>query len=317
MSAPAPVSVVIPAFNAGASLGRAIRSALNQTLAPAEVLVIDDGSSDGTFQIAESFGAPVRVLYQRHAGAAAARNTGIAASIAPLVAFLDADDEWLPARLQRQLPLHRRALAFSFCGSHEVDDEGRRLGNTFAEWAPVRGTEAWRALLAGNFIATPTVIADRQALARAGGFDCRLKVGEDQDMWIRLGLTGAIDFVGDDLVRVHVRPGSLSNSRFEDELDYTWPMIQRHLEALSDRLSAAELRHIKGERLGKMGRTAYAHGRTGLGAQLVWQALTLRNRPWRNAYHLAAASPPAKNLRRWLGHWGRGMGMETKRAGGV
>jgi glycosyltransferase involved in cell wall biosynthesis len=309
--------VVIPAFNAGASLGRAIRSALHQTLPPAEILVIDDGSADGTFQIAESFGSPVRVLYQRRAGAAAARNTGIAASIAPLIAFLDADDEWLPWRLQRQLPLHCRGLAFSFCGSHEVDGTGRRLGDTFAEWCPVRGSEAWRTLLARNFVATPTVIADRRVLARAGGFDSRLKVGEDQDMWIRLALLGPVDFVRDDLVRVHVRPGSLSNSRFEDELDYTWPMIQRHLENLSDRLSAAELRCIRGERLGKMGRTAYAQGRAALGAQLVWQALFLRNRPWRNAYHLAAASPPAKRLRRWLGRPGEVASMETKQAGGV
>ena len=317
MNIPAPVSVVIPAFNAGGSLGRAIRSALHQTVPPAEVLVIDDGSIDGTFQIAESFGPPVRVLYQRHAGAAAARNTGIAASIAPLIAFLDADDEWLPRRLQRQLPLHRRPLAFSFCGSHEVDEEGRRLGDTFAEWSPVTGTEAWRALLARNFVATPTVIADRQSLARAGGFDSRLKVGEDQDMWIRLALLGAVDFVPDDLVQVHVRRGSLSTIRFEDELDFTWPMIERHLALLADRLSAAELRRIRGERLGRMGRTAYAHGRTALGARLVWRALCLRNRPWRNLYHLAAASPPAKRVRRWLGHWGAASPMETKRAGGV
>ena len=317
MSIPAPVSVVIPAFNAGATLARAIRSALHQTRPPAEILVIDDGSSDGSFQIAESFGPPVRALYQRHAGAAAARNTGIAASIAPLIAFLDADDEWLPRRLQDQLPLHRRQLAFSFCGSHEVDGDGRRLGDTFMEWRPVRGTEAWRALLARNFVATPTVIADRQALLRVGGFDPKLKVGEDQDLWIRLALRGEVDFIADDLVRVHVRQGSLSNRRFEDELDYTWPMIERHLQDLAGRLSAGELRGIRGERLGRMGRTAYAHGRAALGARLVWRALLLGNRPWRNLYHLAAASPPANGLRRWLGLWREPGRMETNRAGSV
>src|SRR3954464_12045254 len=112
------VSVVIPAYNAQEFLGRAILSALVQTVPPHEIIVVDDGSTDGTREIAESFGPPVRLICQHQDGASAARNRAIRAATAPLIAFLDADDEWLPKKLEQQLPLHRdAALSFSFSRS--------------------------------------------------------------------------------------------------------------------------------------------------------------------------------------------------------
>ncbi len=95
----ADVAVVIPAYNAEKLLPRALRSVLTQTVAPREVLVVDDGSSDGTSDVARSFGAPVRCIRQENAGAAAARNRGIAEATAEWIAFLDADDWWEPERL--------------------------------------------------------------------------------------------------------------------------------------------------------------------------------------------------------------------------
>jgi len=256
---------------------------------------VDDGSTDSTAEIAAAFG--VRLLQQHHQGAAAARNAGIRVAGSPWIAFLDADDEWLPDKLARQMPLHHgQDLVFSYCRSNEIGPDGVDRGDTFADAAPCRGDQAWRALLASNFVATPTVIAARARLVALGGFDTRLKVGEDQDMWIRLALDGAIDFADESLVRVHIRPAGLSNLRVDDELDYTWPMVMRHLAALGPRLSAAERRAIKGERLGRIGRTIYARGRLETGAGLILHAIALRNRPWRNVYHLAAAGPPG----RWL-----------------
>jgi len=278
---------------------RAISSALGQSLPPFEIIVVDDGSTDRTAEIAAGFGHRIRLLRQHHQGAAAARNAGIRAAQAPWIAFLDADDEWLSDKLMLQMPLHRDPdLVFSYCGSNEFGPDGADRGDTFADAAPRRGREAWRDLLASNFVATPTVVASRARLIGLCGFDTRLKVGEDQDMWIRLALGGSIDFIGKSLVRVHVQPDSLSGQRLEDELDYTWPMVMRHLKELAPRLSAAEIRAIKGERLGRIGRTAYAHGRLEIGAGLILHAIALRNRPWHNAYHLAAAGPPGRWLKR-------------------
>src|ERR1700760_1597013 len=97
------VTVVIPAYNAEAWVGDAIRSALNQTCPPGEIIVVDDGSSDATASRAAEY--PVRVIRQSNAGPGAARTTGIRASSGEWIALLDADDCWLPSKLERQLPL--------------------------------------------------------------------------------------------------------------------------------------------------------------------------------------------------------------------
>lgn len=96
------ISLIIPAYNAEAFLGEAIRSALGQTVPPREIIVIDDGSTDGTAQAARSFGASVQLLRQANLGVAAARNRGIRAARSPWLALLDADDVMAPDRLEIQ-----------------------------------------------------------------------------------------------------------------------------------------------------------------------------------------------------------------------
>lgn len=96
------VSAVIPAYNAAGCVGRAIRSVLAQTRPVIEILVIDDGSCDDTSSVAERFGPPVRVIRQANAGPSAARNRGAWAARGEWLAFLDADDTWLPPKLERQ-----------------------------------------------------------------------------------------------------------------------------------------------------------------------------------------------------------------------
>jgi glycosyltransferase involved in cell wall biosynthesis len=291
------VSVVIPAYNAAGFLPRALASAAAQSLQPLEILVVDDGSSDATARIARGFGEPVRLIGQEHRGAAAARNNGIRAARGEVIAFLDADDEWLPHKLENQLPLHLRpGLAMSYCHSHEFDPQGRDLGDTFREGGATRGNDLWRKLLAANFIATPTVMAGRALLLSLGGFAESLEVGEDQDMWIRLALRGQVDFVEESLVRVHVRAGSLSSIGIDEQLRFTLPMIEGHLEALAHRLTPRERRAIRGARLGKLGRDAYAHGYWRLGLALVASALRNGDRPLHNLYHLAAAGPWRRGL---------------------
>src|SRR5579884_2528647 len=118
-------SVIIPTFNAGATLTRAIRSALDQQPPPLEVLVIDDGSTDGTEFLARSFPEQVRFFRQIHAGPAAARNQGLLAARGKYIAFLDADDYWLHgfiAACEEFLETHPEAVAVSvrprFIGSN-------------------------------------------------------------------------------------------------------------------------------------------------------------------------------------------------------
>ncbi len=101
------VSVVIPAYNAEKYIGRAIDSVLAQTRQPDEIIVVDDGSTDNTADVIKSYGSRVHSIHQENGGASVARNTGIEAAKSEWIAFLDADDEWLPEKLAEQIELHR------------------------------------------------------------------------------------------------------------------------------------------------------------------------------------------------------------------
>jgi hypothetical protein len=130
------------------------------------------------------------------------------------------------------------------------------------------------------------------------GFDPSLKIGEDQDMWIRLALRGKLAYVNESLVRVHLREQSLSSGNFTDQLTYTLPMIRRHIDALKPRLTRAERRNILGDRLGRLGRIAYSRGNIRTGLCFILQSMSFRYRPLESLYYLAIAAPPAVWLKR-------------------
>jgi len=280
------VSVVIPAYNAEATLARALDSVLAQTQRAGEIIVVDDGSNDATADLALSYvGRGVRLLrVAERRGAAAARNLGVAAAEGCWIAFLDADDEWLPDKLEKQLAAvsSNSEVAFAFCASEEFSADGSPLGDTFRGWPVTAGKEAWKALLACNFVATPTVIARRRLLLQVGGFDETLRVAEDQDLWIRLALLAPIAYLPQSLVRVHIRPESLSSWRPGDQIGITLPMIERHLAALGDRLTPSERRVIRGVRFNKIGLIDCAHGDVLRGVRMLLRSSLLGYRPLRS-----------------------------------
>lgn len=295
------VCVVIPAHNAADTLARAIDSVLAQTRPATEIVVVDDASTDGTSAAARAYGAEgVRLVALREwRGAAGARNAGIAAAASDWIAFLDADDEWLPAKLEKQMQRigGESDVSLAFCASEEFLPDGRSLGDTFRGARVSTGENAWKPLLKTNFVATPTVVAPRTLLLLLGGFDENLEVGEDQDMWIRLALAGHLVYVPESLVRVHVRPKSLSAYRAADQSRHMLPMIERHLRQLEGRLAKAEARDILGARLDNAGRIAFAHGDLGRGAAFSLRAAMLGYRPLETLAAVARA-PLAAFFRR-------------------
>src|SRR5262249_9100489 len=159
------VSVVIPAHNSAATLARALDSAISQTATPLETIVVDDCSIDDTVAVARRYadrGVRVVSLTER-GGAAGARNEGIKAASGEFVAFLDSDDEWLPAKLEKQMRLmdSDEKLSLVSCASTLFAPDGRNLGDLYNGHVPTVGPDAWKALLVTNFIATPSVLARR------------------------------------------------------------------------------------------------------------------------------------------------------------
>ena len=134
--APLAVSVIIPTYNRADLVPRAIRSALAALSPGDEIIVADDGSTDGTYAAVEAFGPPVRLLRLDHAGAGMARNAGLAAARGPLVAFLDSDDEWLPDKitLQRTFLERRPDVLFAFSNFGVRLEDGTEVRSYLSRW---------------------------------------------------------------------------------------------------------------------------------------------------------------------------------------
>jgi glycosyltransferase involved in cell wall biosynthesis len=191
---PAPlVTVVIPTRDRAHLVGRAVRSALAQTLPGLEVVVVDDGSADATAAAVAALGdARVRLLRrERPGGPSAARNAGIRAARGRWVAFLDSDDEWLPDKLARQLALAGEpgtGPAVLWCQAWLADGlTGRR--DRLVRSAPHPELFDRRAHGDVTMLAS-TLVASREALEAAGGFDETLRLGAEHDLCMRLAEAG-------------------------------------------------------------------------------------------------------------------------------
>lgn len=297
------ICVVIPAYNSEATISRALDSVAAQTLSPARILVVDDASTDTTGTVAGAYpNAKVDVIrLKTNLGAAAARNEGIRNAGTDLIAFLDADDEWLPKKLEKQvrLILSQRDAIFVSCGS-DLILAGRNSGDIYRGQAVTSGPDAWKALLQDNYVTTPSVLVWRRHLDELGGFDQSLKIAEDQDMWIRLAERGSLEYVPESLVHVHERASSLSGGSFNDQLMFTLPMIEGHVERLSSRLTPSEIRSILGRRILRLGQLAFSRGAPDAGRLLISRSIKMGYRPWEGMLFLIKASPFAVWLKKIL-----------------
>jgi glycosyltransferase involved in cell wall biosynthesis len=194
------LSVVIPLYNKEGQIVRALDSVCAQTVRDVEVVVVDDGSTDGGAALVRAYGDPrVRLVQQPNGGVSSARNLGVESARGPVVAFLDADDAWYPDHLER---LWRMRLeypqAVGWATNYEVvTPDGRRTLGVSSETAPrvvLTPENYYRIALQGSPVCSSAVMVDKAALANVGGFPVGVRLGEDLDTWIRLMFTGPIVF---------------------------------------------------------------------------------------------------------------------------
>jgi glycosyltransferase involved in cell wall biosynthesis len=204
------VSVIMPAYNAGRHLAESVRSVQAQTCAAWELIVVDDGSTDDTREVAQSLAAAdarVRCVRRPNGGQAAARNTGLGEARGRLIAFLDADDLWLPGKLAAQLAvLEEKGVDLVYTDGHIFSDEGAESAEERFHILPgeARGVEMFRVLFNSNRIGTLSVLVKRGALDAVGLFDedRAYQNCEDYDLWMRLAKNGASFYgMGEKLVR--------------------------------------------------------------------------------------------------------------------
>lgn len=186
------ITAVIPAFNAAATIRRAIDSVLRQSTPPEATIVVDDGSADGTADLAREYASSVQVLTQANAGVSVARNRGISACTTAFIAFLDADDEWLPAKLERQRAILRDHPAVRWCFTH-MDEVRHGAHANIPLPSEVDGRLRDRPVIpffeaAEHGLSTGTcgALLDLEVVRAAGGFDQARRIAEDRDLWWRI-----------------------------------------------------------------------------------------------------------------------------------
>jgi glycosyltransferase involved in cell wall biosynthesis len=208
------VSVVIPAYNAAWCVAKAIDSVLAQDFTDREVIVVNDGSTDDTAAVLATYGDALRVIDKPNGGMSSARNAGIAQARGEFIAFLDADDWWLPGKLSRQVELMRSRpeLGFTSTAARVVDPEGRLLNLWTCDRADRPILLSLFASNAGIAGGSSALMVRRDLLARVGGYDEGLGGVEDGDLWMRLAAVAEYACLDEPLVVVLRRSGSVSRN---------------------------------------------------------------------------------------------------------
>jgi glycosyltransferase involved in cell wall biosynthesis len=224
------VSVVIATYNMARYLPLAIRSALAQTYSPIEIHVVDDGSTDGTAEALAAFAGESRVIVhtQPNRGQASAKNRGIEASSGDLVAFLDADDLWVPHKLSRQVPVllaeDRTGVVYSDL-SH-IDTAGHAIAAN--KMTPHSGRITDR-LFIDNFITFGSVLVKRECFERHGTFDESLQMGIDWDLWLRISTGYEFIYIDEPLILYRIWDGQMSRNS-QTRFECTMRTMRRFLE---------------------------------------------------------------------------------------
>ncbi len=244
------ISIIIPTHNCLEYLPKAIKSIFDQRLNYIEILVIDDNSSDGTWewlQAQKVMHPQIRPYRLKGIGSARARNFALKRVKSEYIAFLDADDYWHPNKLLKQYRFHRDNpnIVLSFTNYHHTTPENTDLGDCFQYWPHfnklVKGDSEFHYLdqptekiYSENVIGTSCVMIKTKTYKLLGGFDNKLKSAEDWDLWLRFSKYGKVGFCNDQLMEYLVRPGSKTSNRLR-RLDQMRLIMKRHRNYVRNR----------------------------------------------------------------------------------
>lgn len=279
------VDIVIPTHNCGEFLPRAVESVLQQTHRDWQLYIVDDGSTDGTQHYLQSLRHPaIHVIRnEQAAGPAVARNQGVLASKSEYVAFLDADDEWAAEKLERQLELFREDpdAVLCFTDYERLHADGKRDPSAIAGFPSAAQGMVFDNLLKQNFVLTSSVLVRRDALARSGLFDHRLRYCQDYDLWLRVARVGRFRLIKESLSTYRLHG---DNNVFSHGYAMLSPLF---LElAIGKHSDAAEAKEQMRPKLGRAwhlrARTAMHEGDFAVSRRAFWRAARYGHTPFKS-----------------------------------
>ena len=193
------ISVIIPTYNRKHTLSRSIGSVLSQTTKPLEIIVVDDGSTDGTRDWISAEYPTVKYIYQNNSGVSSARNNAIRNTRGEWIAFLDSDDEWLPNKLEQQINLIQDYPEYILCHTNEIWIRNGRRVNQMKKHKKFGG-EVFEKCLDICRISPSSALIKKSILEEIGYFDESLQVCEDYDLWLRITAKYKILFIDEPLI---------------------------------------------------------------------------------------------------------------------
>lgn len=218
------ISVIIPSYNRAHILERALSSVQAQTLAPVEIIVVDDGSTDNTASFMQQQFPGCRYIHQENQGVSSARNHGIRAAKGEWLAFLDSDDEWLPGKLAAQKEALEAAPEMKICHTEEIWIRNGRRVNPMKKHAKIGG-HIFRHCLPLCAISPSSVVIHHSIFKEAGLFDESLPACEDYDLWLRICAHHPVKFID--------TPQIMKYGGHEDQLSrHYWGMDRFRIQAL-------------------------------------------------------------------------------------
>lgn len=332
MSVPGLVSVVIPTYNRAHTIERAVDSVLAQDYPSVEVIVVDDGSTDGTAARMLRYKSDARVRFLRfpNGGVCVARNRGLREVRGEFVAMLDSDDYWLPGKLSLQVQVleTNSDLSLVWTDMDAVDSSGRVVSKNHLRkmyscyryfpdplelFEDQKETEDGTiyyvghiatALVFGNLVHTSTVVARADRVSRAGEYDQSLHPAEDQDFYYRVCKTGSSSLI--DAVTVHYQVGAAdaatADSRFYELATSAHKVFERLRNREGPSLSPERVKLAERDLYAWVGKAAYYHGDMRLSRQYLFRGLMRGCTDARSlAYLLLACIPGYRFFRRRVG----------------
>ena len=293
------VSAIIATHNRAELVGQAIKSALSQTVRPAEIIVVDDGSSDSTPQVLSEYGSDIRILRQPNRGRSAARNAGVKHAQGDIIAFLDSDDIWLPEKLEKQLAAFKASpgagLVHTF--SDVVDAKGAQLPRETG-----RRQQLYRRALKRGYtyegmsqeciMFLSTVAVRRECWERSGPMDTAIPAFEDWDWYLRAAVYTEIATIPETLVHFRKHAGNTSSREF---LEGRVKTCRKHLALLDGRPRSSHRERARRNFCVQLAAAYYVHGSSAQAGKWMREAVrtdpSVLLRPSHLRYSLAMCLP--------------------------
>ncbi len=216
------VSVIIPNYNYARYVGEAVESALGQTYSNLEVIVVDDGSTDNSLEVLERYRDRVKIVEQQNSGVCVARNRGVAETKGEYIAFLDADDVWLPEKIEKQVKKFESDgdTGLVHVGVIDIDASGEKLATHLNGMEGAVASELMmfeRAVILGG---GSGVMIPRRVFDEVGGFDESLSTSADWDLYFRISSSFSVGFIGEPLLKYRLHGANMHSNipRMESEM---------------------------------------------------------------------------------------------------